>query len=90
MTTNFYLKLQNSKKLVIGGVIDIYMKNLGCSSTSDVVGLEFIFVQMHFDVVIFLEVPCIKIAKTILHCYKPNNSQSKDFCKFKCRISKLT
>ena len=46
MTTNFHLRFQNSKKLVIGGVMGAYTKNLGCSPTSVVVSLELIMVQM--------------------------------------------
>ena len=50
MTTNFHLRFQNSKKLVIGGVKDVYMKNLGCSPTCAIWNLEFIMVQMHLNV----------------------------------------
>ena len=46
MTTNFHLRFQNSKKSVIGGVMGVYTKNLGCSPTSALVSLEFIMVQM--------------------------------------------
>ena len=52
MITNFHLRLQNSKKLAIGGVMGVYMKNLGCTSTSDVMNLEFIMVQIYLMVVI--------------------------------------
>ena len=41
------LECAKFEKLVIEGVMEIYMKNLGCSSTSDAVDLEFILVQIH-------------------------------------------
>ena len=37
----------------------VYMKSLGCSSTSAVANLEFIMVQL------LSKAPCIKIAKTL-------------------------
>ena len=47
--TNFHLRLQNSKKLVLEGVMDFYMKNLECYSTSEVVNLEFIMVKIYLN-----------------------------------------
>ena len=45
MITNFHnLRLQNSRKLVIGSVTSIHMKNLECLPISVVVNLEFIMV----------------------------------------------
>ena len=41
MITNFHLRLQNSKTLVIGGVMGVYMKNLACSPISVMVNFEF-------------------------------------------------
>ena len=49
MTTNFHFKSQNSKKLVIGGVMGVHMKNLQCSSIGNVVNLEFIMVKIHLN-----------------------------------------
>ena len=49
MITNFYLRLQKSKTLVIGGVMDVYMKNLVCSYTNAKVNLEFIKVQIQLN-----------------------------------------
>ena len=46
---NFHLKLQTSKTLVIEDVMSVYIKNLGCSPTSDVINLEFIMMQVYLN-----------------------------------------
>ena len=46
---NLHLKLQNSKMLVIENVVDVYMNILGCSSTKDMVFIEFKIVQVHLN-----------------------------------------
>ena len=64
--------------LVIKGVMNVYMKNLGCSPTSDVVDLEFILVHIHLNASdSSLKFHVLKMPK--LHCYKPSTYQFKDF-----------
>ena len=48
MITNLHLKLQNLKLLVIENVGGVYM-NLGCSSTRDMVFIEFKIVQVYIN-----------------------------------------
>ena len=50
MITNFDLRLQNSKKLVVEGVMGVYMKSLECSPTIDVVNLGFIMLQIYLNI----------------------------------------
>ena len=60
----------------------VYMKNLGCSPTSDVMDLEFILVQIYFNVSdLSLKFHLLTTTKTILFYCRLNNSQSKDFSK---------
>ena len=43
------LQIPKFKKSVIGGMMGVYMKNLGCSPISAVMSLEYIMVQMHLN-----------------------------------------
>ena len=58
----------------------VYMKNFGCSSTSAVVSLKFIMVQMHLNASDYsLKFHVSQLPQISLHYYRLINSQSKDF-----------
>ena len=82
------LRFQNSKKSVIGGVMGVYMKNLGCSPTSVVMSLEYIMAQMYlnacdYSLKFYLsELP--KLPHTVAGSFQGFLAKSN------CRISKLT